>query len=325
MLGRLPVIEDPNLLIGSSTADDCAVYRINDRQALVQTVDFFTPVVDDPFRYGEIAAANSLSDIYAMGCSPLMALNIIGFPKDLPLEILAGILEGGASKAREAGIPIVGGHTVDDREPKYGLVVTAIANIDEVVANAGARVGDDLVLTKPLGSGILISAIKGDRLDAAGIEKISTLMATLNRDGAAAMKTVSAHACTDITGFGLLGHLREMTSASGVGAEVYLDQVPILEEVWALATAGNIPGGTRANLAFLNPTVRWDPALSEQQQLVLCDAQTSGGLLIAVDSRETGQLIAALRERGTAAAHRIGRIIDDPSGAISVLPAPPGP
>ncbi len=325
MLGQLPVIDDPNLLIGSNTADDCAVYRISERQALVQTVDFFTPVVDDPFRYGEIAAANSLSDIYAMGCSPLMALNIIGFPKDLPMQILADILAGGASKAREAGIPIVGGHTVDDREPKYGLVVTALADIDDVVANAGARVGDDLVLTKPLGSGILVSAIKRERLDAAGIEKISALMATLNRDAAAAMKTVSAHACTDVTGFGLLGHLREMTSASGVGAEVYVDQVPILEEVWPLAVAGNIPGGTRANLAYLNPVLRWDSAITEQQRLVLCDAQTSGGLLIAVDSGRTARLIAALKERGTPAAHRIGRIIDDASGAIRILPAASGP
>ncbi len=324
MLGQLPVIEDPDLLIGSNTVDDSAVYRINDRQALVQTVDFFPPVVDDPFRYGEIAAANSLSDIYAMGCEPLIALNIVAFPKDLPLEILAKILEGGASKTREAGIPIVGGHSVDDREPKYGLVVTAIADIGEVVSNAGARVGDELVLTKPLGSGILISAIKRDRLDTAGIEKVSTLMATLNRDAAAAMKTVSAHACTDITGFGLLGHLREMTSASGVGAEVYLDQVPIVEEVWSLATAGNIPGGTRANLAFLAETIRWDPALTEKQKLVLCDAQTSGGLLIAVHPSETDRLIAALQERRTHAAHRIGRIVEDPSGAIRVLPSTSG-
>ncbi len=256
MLGQLPVIEDPDLLIGSNTVDDSAVYRINDRQALVQTVDFFPPVVDD-------------------------------------------------------------------REPKYGLVVTAIANIDDVVHNAGARVGDELLLTKPLGSGILISAIKRDRLDTAGIEKVSILMATLNRDAAAAMKTVSAHACTDITGFGLLGHLREMTSASGVGAEVYFDQVPTLDEVWSLATGGNIPGGTRDNLALLEQTLQWDPALTEQQKLVLCDAQTSGGLLIAVDSRETAKLMTALQERQTPAAHRIGRIIEDPSGAIRVLPTAP--
>jgi len=318
VLGQLPQIDDPNLLIGSSTADDCAVYKINDRQALIQTVDFFTPVVDDPFRFGEIAAANSLSDIYAMGCEPLLALNIIGFPKDLPMEILAKILQGGTSKAAEAGIPIVGGHTVDDKEPKYGLVVTAIADIDQVVANKGARVGDDLILTKPLGSGILSSAIKKDAAGPELIEKITTLMATLNRDAALAMKEVSPHACTDITGFGLLGHLHEMTLASGVGAEIYLDQVPVMEEVWELATKGHIPGGTLANFKFLADAVEWDPAMAEKEQLVLCDAQTSGGLLIAVEPGEGDRLIALLKQRGTPAAHRIGRIIEDPSAKINV-------
>ncbi len=289
----------------------------------MQTVDYFTPVVDDPFRFGEIAAANALSDIYAMGCEPMIALNIIGFPigrrlNELPMDILAKILQGGASKAAEAGIPIVGGHTIQDNEPKYGLVVTAIADIDSVVANAGSRVGDDLILTKPLGSGIVTTAIKNDAASQELIEKITTLMATLNRDAAHAMKTVSPHACTDITGFGLLGHIHEMTLSTGVGAEIYLNQVPVLDEVWDLARQGYIPGGTRANLKFLSDAVVWDPSISEVEQLVLCDAQTSGGLLIAVAPEESDRLIQALKEKGTLAAHRIGKIIDDPSARIRV-------
>ncbi len=284
----------------------------------MQTVDYFTPVVDDPFRFGEIAAANALSDIYAMGCEPLIALNIIGFPKELPMDILAKILQGGASKAAEAGIPIVGGHTIEDKEPKYGLVVTAIADIDSVVANAGSRVGDDLILTKPLGSGIVTTAIKNDAASPELIEKISTLMATLNRAAAQAMKTVSPHACTDITGFGLLGHLHEMTLSTGVGAEIYLNQVPVLGEVWDLARQGYIPDGTRSNLKFMADAVVWDPSISEIERLVLCDAQTSGGLLIALAPEQGERLIQALKEKGTLAAHRIGKIVEDPSARIRV-------
>lgn len=316
----MPKINDPNVLIGSNTADDCAVYRINDHQALVQTVDYFTPVVDDPFRYGEIAAANSLSDIYAMGCEPLIALNIIGFPKDLPMEIMTRILQGGASKAAEAGIPIIGGHTIDDREPKYGLVVTALAEIDDIIANDGARVGDDLILTKPLGSGIGVTAVKENGGGEALVETLSTLMSTLNKDAATAMKTVSPHAVTDVTGFGLLGHLHEITTASKVGAKVWYDQVPLLPSLPELARKGHIPGGTRANIRFLEGDVLWDKEISEVGRLILCDAQTSGGLLIAVDVGESETLIRALQKAGTLAAHRIGRIIDDPTGKIRVFP-----
>jgi len=308
------------VLIGTNTADDCAVYRINDHQALVQTVDYFTPVVDDPFQYGEIAAANSLSDIYAMGCEPLLALNIIGFPKDLPMEIMAKILQGGASKAAEAGISIVGGHTIDDKEPKYGLVVTALAEIDDIIANAGARVGDDLVLTKPLGSGIGITAVKQNVGGEALVETITTLMATLNKDAASAMKSISPHAVTDVTGFGLLGHLHEMTAASKVGAEIWFDQVPLIPSLPELTRKGYIPGGTKANLKFLEGDVLWDEEVSEIDRLILCDAQTSGGLLIAVDAGESNKLIEELQKVGTLAAHRIGTIINDPTGKIRVKP-----
>jgi selenide,water dikinase len=239
------------------------------------------------------------------------------------MDILARILQGGASKAAEAGIPIVGGHTIDDKEPKYGLVVTAISEIEGIVANKGARVGDDLILTKPLGSGIITTAIKNDMAGPELIDKATTLMATLNRDAAFAMKEVSPHACTDVTGFGLLGHLHEMTLASGVGAEVYLDQVPVLDEVWHLVKKGCIPGGTRANLRFLADDVVWESMVAEQARLVLCDAQTSGGLLIAVDPSDRDRLVEALKKKGTPAAHRIGRIVADPSARIRVLESLP--
>ncbi len=287
---------------------------------MVQTVDYFTPVVDDPFKFGEIAAANSLSDIYAMGCEPLLALNIIGFPNELSMDILAKILQGGASKAAEAGIPIIGGHTIEDKEPKYGLVVTAIADIDKVVANQGSRVGDELILTKPLGSGIISTAIKNGAAGEELIEKVTTLMATLNLDAAVAMKEVTPHACTDITGFSLLGHLHEMTEASGVGAEIFLDRIPVLDEVWDLARRGFIPGGTRANQKFLADAIVWDPSISDSIRLILCDAQTSGGLLIAVDPGESDRLIETLKSKKTLAAHRIGRIIEDSSAKVRVLP-----
>jgi selenide,water dikinase len=254
-----------------------------------------------------------------MGCKPLIALNIIGYPKELPMEVLAKILQGGASKAAEAGIPVVGGHTIDDTEPKYGLVITALADISEIIANKGSRIGDELILTKPLGSGIITTAIKNNAAEPKLIEKVTKLMATLNRDAAEAMRTISPHACTDITGFGLLGHLHEMTNASRVGAEIYLDEVPVIEEVQDLARKGYIPGGSRANLAFLSDAVFWDTAIHETERLILCDAQTSGGLLIAVAPEESDRLTEELRKRGTLAAHRIGRITDDPTVKIRVI------
>ncbi len=282
-------------------------------------MDYFAPVCDDPFQFGEIAAANSLSDIYAMGCKPLLALNIIGFPsKKLSMDILAKILQGGASKAAEAGIPVVGGHTIEDKEPKYGLVVTAIAEIDRVVANAGARVGDDLILTKPLGIGVVTTAMRDDAAGEELTAKVIQLMSTLNLDAALAMEKVSPHACTDITGFGLLGHLHEMTLASGVGAEIFLDQIPVLSEVWELVRKKYIPGGARTNLTFLADALEWDPSISASEQLVLSDPQTSGGLLVAVSPEEGDRLIEELKKRGTLAAHRIGRVVEDPSAKIRI-------
>jgi len=307
--------------VGTNTADDAAIYRISEGKALVQTVDFITPVVDDPYSFGAIAAANSISDIYAMGAKPLIALNLIAFPNNsLPLEVLSQILRGGVEKAQEAQLTIVGGHTISDPEPKYGLAVTGLIDIDRIITNSNARPGDCLVLTKPLGIGIITTAIKREQAPPPLIEKAIAVMSTLNRAAAEAMEQVGVHACTDITGFGLLGHLREMTAGSGVGAEVYLSRIPVIEETWDLARRGIVPGGTHANRNFLRDEVIWDERISQEEQLVLCDAQTSGGLLISVAAEKEESLLQALREKGSPVALTIGRIVEEERGKIRVLP-----
>lgn len=295
----MPKINDPNLLIGASTADDAAVYRISDDTAIVETVDFFTPVVDDPYTFGQIAAANALSDIYAMGARPLFALNIVAFPsKKLPLEVLEEILKGGADKVWEAGINVVGGHSIDDPEPKYGLVVTGTVHPDKVVANSTAKAGDSLILTKPLGIGIITTAIKREKASKAAIEKAVSVMSALNRDASEAMVAIGVSAATDITGFGLLGHLLEMVQGSGVGAKIYADKVPVIEEAWGYAREDIVPGGTKANLDYVNPCVQWGEGIGEDAKLVLSDAQTSGGLLISVPKEKEGALISSLKNKG---------------------------
>lgn len=289
--------------------------------ALIQTVDYFTPIVDDPYSFGAIAAANALSDVYAMGGKPLLAMNIVGFPiGKLPREVLAEILRGGAEKAMEAGVLIVGGHSIDDNEPKYGLAVTGVIHPDLVATNKRAKAGDDLILTKPLGMGIISTAIKREKASASLVQRAVQVMGALNRDAAEAMTEVGAHACTDITGFGLLGHLYGMTRASGVGAKIKLSRVPILPEVWELAKEGCIPGGTRKNYSFLQEqeAVTWDPRIDEITRLVISDAQTSGGLLMAVAKEKSQDLLSRLEERKTPAAALIGEIVDDPSGRIHV-------
>ena len=308
-------------MVGIETGDDAAVYRLGPEIALILTVDYFTPIVDDPYSFGAIAAANAVSDVYAMGGKPLLALNIVGFPIDkLPKEVLAEILRGGAEKAMEAGVLIVGGHSIDDDEPKYGLAVTGVIHPDLVVTNKRARAGDDLILTKPLGMGIISTAIKRQKASASLVRRAVQVMSTLNRDAAEAMTEVGAHACTDITGFGLLGHLYGMTRASGVGAKIKLSKVPILPEVWELAKEGCIPGGTRKNYSFLQEkeAVTWDPGIDEMTRLVISDAQTSGGLLIAVAKEKSQDLRSRLEARKTPAAALIGEIVDDSSGRIHV-------
>ena len=305
--------------MATNTADDAGVYRISADLALVQTVDVFTPVVDEPYWFGAIAAANALSDVYAMGGVPRTALNIAGFPRSkLPLEILGEILHGGGAKCAEAGVAVIGGHTLDDPEPKFGLSVTGFVHPDRVVTNAAARPGDRLVLTKPLGLGVITTGIKQERTTRSTIDEAIRVMAALNRAAGQAMADVGASAATDITGFGLLGHLHEMTRASGVHARILLSAVPILEEAWGLARAGTVPGGTQRNRAALAGAVIWE-GIDEDGQILLCDAQTSGGLLIAVPGDRLARLVQALRAGGALASEVVGEITGEGAGEITVV------
>ena len=297
--------------MGLSTADDAAVYKINDELALVQTLDFFPPIVDDAFAYGEIAVANALSDVYAMGGKPLTALNIVGFPVELPKDILARVLKGGMSKCQEAGVLIVGGHTVDDKEPKYGLSVTGVVTPGKQVTIDGAKVGDALVLTKPIGTGIITTAGKAQRVDADVLEGAIRMMSTLNREAAEAMVKTGVNAASDVTGFGLLGHLREMVEASGVAARLKLSDIPVLPGVRELLAEGIAPGGTHRNLDSVDPIVAWDPSIDEHGKLLLSDAQTSGGLLISVAREKLDRLIGELEARGVETRSVVGSIVDE--------------
>ena len=307
--------------MGISTRDDAAVYRLSDDLALVQTVDVFTPVVDDPFLYGAISVANALSDIYAMGARPLLALNIVGFPRGkLPLDVLGEILRGGAAKAEEAGVLIVGGHSIDDPEPKYGLAVTGTVHPQKIVTNAGGRPGDLLVLTKPLGLGVITTGIKQGRTPPALAEAAIRVMGTLNRAASEAMVEVGVHACTDITGFGLLGHLHQLAAASGVAAYIRVSPIPFLPEAHALARQGAIAGGTARNFEFLQDKVSYDEGIDEETRLLLADAQTSGGLLIAVPPDRAAALDAALQRRGVSPVAHVGELTAGPAGRITVAP-----
>jgi selenide,water dikinase len=309
-MDMLPQVDDPDLLVGASTLDDAAVYRLTEEIALVQTVDFFTPVVDDPYDFGRIAAANALSDIYAMGGRPLTALNIVCFPADvLPLEYLGWILQGGAQTARLAGATIVGGHTIDDPEPKYGLAVTGIIRPGEELTNAAAAPGDMLILTKPLGTGVVVTAIKQGKASARAIAAATASMAALNGDGAGVARSQGVRALTDITGFGLLGHLSEMCRASGVGAEVWFDRLPLLPEAGALARQGFIPGGSKRNLEYVEAWTSFDPALATWQRLLCADAQTSGGLLLAVPAGNVPKVLQDLAGLHAPAAAVVGRVV----------------
>lgn len=322
MLRHLPPIVDPNVLVGTETSDDAAVYKLTEEIALVLTVDYFTPIVDDPYIFGQIAAANSLSDVYAMGGRPIAMLSIAGFPRDkLPLSALEAMLRGGADKAKEAGIHVVGGHTIADSEPKCGYAVVGVVHPQKIWKNVGAQPGDLLVLTKPLGTGIISTAIKKQRAPAPSVDAAVKVMLMLNRAAAEALSAVGgAHAVTDVTGFGLLGHLREMTQGSKVRARLSVRDVPFLPKVLELAREGFIPGGTKRNLKALTDIVRWDASITREQRLVLSDAQTSGGLLIAIPADRIVQLLAELTKRGVES-KTIGSITDDePVGGIDVLP-----
>ena len=305
--------------MGISTGDDAAVYRLDDKTALVVTVDFFTPITDDPYEFGLVAAANSLSDVYAMGARPLLALNVVGFPAALAGELLGDVLRGGYDKATEAGCLIVGGHTVDVEEPKYGLSVVGLVEPGKQVSNANARPGDALVLTKPIGTGIITTGAKAGTAPADVLKNAVAVMATLNRDASEAMMKVGVNACTDVTGFGLLGHLASMVRGSGVGATVRLGDVPVLPGARELLAAGTAPGGTYRNMNSIADSIDWDDSLTEEDRLLLCDAQTSGGLLISVPSEDLDRLVGALREAAVPTVAVIGEITGGPPGRISAV------
>lgn len=319
ILSHLVPYADPAVLIDASTSDDAAVYRIGEHRALVATVDFFTSMVDDPYDFGRIAAANALSDIYAMGARPLFALSLVGFPRSLlGRGVLEEIVRGGGDIALEAGIAVIGGHSVDDPEPKFGMCVIGEADPALLTRNSGARAGDVLVLTKPIGTGVIATGIKRGLASEDVIREAVACMTTLNRGAAEAMLRVGVSAATDVTGFGLLVHLRNMLRASGVSATIDAGAVPLLPGADELAAAGCISGGTRRNLADVSPDVLWDESLSELQRLLLCDAQTSGGLLIAVAPERADQLVAELTAELTLVAAVVGTIGDQAAGTIRV-------
>ena len=289
--------------------------RLGNGNLIIQTVDFFTPVVDDPYQFGQIAAANALSDIYAMGGEPLFALNIVGFPiNDLPKSILTEILQGGADKADEAGIPIVGGHSVDDKEPKYGLVVTGEIQKDRIWKNSGARVGDALVLTKPIGTGIIATAIKKGKAPESSIESAVRSMSTLNKESARGLQEYNVSAVTDVTGFGLLGHLKEICESSGVSSEINFQDLEFLDSAKELAMSGIMPGGTKRNLKSVNEVVIFNEHLNETEQLLSADAQTSGGLLISMPIKDAESYI----EKMNGLPRLIGHVTDRKNYLIKV-------
>jgi selenium donor protein len=310
VLRHLLPVDDPAVLVDATTADDAAVYRLDDARALVVTADFFTPIVDDPYDFGRIAAANALSDIYAMGARPLFALNLVAFPRNLlGQNILEEIVRGGGEVVREAGAAVLGGHSIDDPEPKFGLCVVGEVAPDAVVRNSTARAGDALVLTKPLGTGIVGTALKAGHASPGVVDAAVASMTRLNRDAARAMRRHGVHACTDVTGYGLLGHLREMAAASGLAARIDAHAVPLLPGVRPLVEHGHVPGGTERNLQDLKDAVQWH-RIDRVTRTLLVDAQTSGGLLIALPRENAEALVRELA--GTA----------DPS---TDAPAPPSP
>lgn len=313
------MISDERVIVGFNGHDDAAVVRLDDGKLLVQTVDFFTPIVDDPYQFGQIAAANSLSDIYAMGAKPIFALNIVGFPiNDLPNEMLTTILQGGADKAKEAGIPTVGGHSVDDKEPKYGLVVTGEVEEKNIVTNKSATPGDVLVLTKPLGTGIIATAIKKGVVKNDVIRAAVESMSALNELASKIMVELGVKTATDVSGFGLLGHLNEICEASKVSAEIKYDDLPLLPGVNKLASDGIIPGGTKRNLSFATSFTYFHDQLTKIQQLISADAQTSGGLLISLPPDSAKIFIKKFNERSPIKAQEIGNIIKQKTNTIYV-------
>lgn len=320
VLCQLPKMNDENLLIGCDSFADAGVYRLREDIALVQTLDFFTPVVDDPYVFGQIAATNALSDVYAMGAQPRLVMNIVCYPaKTLGTAPLAEILKGGADKVLEAGALLVGGHSVEDNEPKYGLSVTGFVHPQQLITNSAAQIGDALVLTKPLGSGLIMTAVKAEMAGSGELEAAVQTMITLNKEAAAVMTEIGVSAATDITGFGLLGHARELALASGVAIELSFGRIPLLPGALRAAEMGLVPGGAYANREYVADGLQVvGPAVGDRELDVLCDPQTSGGLLISVPAAKEAALIQTLAARDVPAAV-IGRVTAGAAGQIKVL------
>ena len=314
-------MNDPNLIVGMESADDAGVYRLSDELAIIQTLDFFTPIVDDPYMFGQIAAANSLSDVYAMGGQPLTAMNIVCFPiKTMDISVLREILRGGLDKMKEAGVTLAGGHSVEDPELKYGLSVTGTVHPSRVLTNVGAKAGDALVLTKPLGTGIINTAIKAGMATGELAETVADCMARLNMTASEVMLEAGARACTDVTGFGLLGHSFEMIQGTGKGIIINAPRVPLFPEAVEFAKIGLVPGGTYRNKDFRIHRVDVDPGISPYLLDIFFDPQTSGGLLIAVPGDKAENMVKKLKERGIGEANMIGEVINDPAERIKIVP-----
>ncbi|MBN1190903.1 MAG: selenide, water dikinase SelD [Dehalococcoidales bacterium] len=315
----LPVMTDPNLIIGMERSEDAGVYKLSDELAIVQTVDFFTPIVDDPYQFGQIAVANSLSDVYAKGGKPLTAMNIVCFPvKTMDISVLRDILKGGLDKMLEAGVILVGGHSVEDNELKYGLSVTGTIHPSKVIRNTGCRPGDKLILTKPLGVGIINTALKGEMAERSAVDKAVRCMSTLNKKASELMQISGVNACTDVTGFGLIGHACEMIEDTGVGIIINANDVPYFPEARELAEMGLVPGGTHRNREYRKAMVKISEDLPVYINDILFDPQTSGGLLISLPSGNASALLSALHNGGVDDAAIIGEIVDEPRGKIIV-------
>lgn len=315
----MPAVDDSRVLVASLTRDDAAVFRMSDDRLIVATVDFFTPIVDDAYTFGAITAANALSDLYAMGADPLFSLNIVAWPRDPEvMELVGPATQGIVDKVREAGIFVVGGHSIEDREPKLGMVAVGEAHPETLLSNAGAQAGDSLVLTKPVGTGILATALKRSSITEDDMATAIQSMTTLNANALAAIRQVGSavHAATDVTGFGLMGHLHTMLAASGTAARLHARRVPVFERVEEMISAGAVPGGTKRNEEAAAAYTRWHESVAGAIRTALCDAQTSGGLLIAVDPAAEGDLVAALQTQQTPAAAIIGEVVTDDAGLV---------
>ena len=322
MLRHVPSVSDPQVLIDAATRDDAAVFKLSEDRAIVATLDFFAPIVDDPYTFGRIAATNAFSDLYAMGATPLFALNIVAWPRDpAMLELLGEVIKGGVDTAKEAGAFVLGGHSVDDPEPKYGMVTIGEAHPSKLISNSGAQPGDRLVLTKPLGTGILSTALKRDVITEQEMRDAIRAMTTLNVGAARAMDELgnAVHAATDVTGFGLLGHVGNLMTASRQGARILASRAPAFDRVRELVQEGAVPGGTKRNVSAVSEFTTWSSGIDDVDKILLSDAQTSGGMLISVDSSRVDDLIRELEENKTPVAVEIGEVVSEASGLVEVL------